>query len=239
MEWNDYPNVMPPFDNYFVEWVSPFASIRAASKWNGVHVMRFEGAAQPGAGPIGVVSLQCELYVSDAEQRDSIVVGPVISYRLQVGEDGRCFDARIEEQFVSGDDPQETKEFQRAYVNLMRPAFLATSFMHCHNVSVDTVAPPPKLAKAHRKRHGVPLVRFRTINIEPMRRILHSEGHAHESSIKKALHICRGHFRTYTPEKPLFGKIAGTVFVPMHARGSATKSVIIQQYNVGAPDLCA
>ena len=133
----------------------------------------------------------------------------------------------------SGGGPGENQS-QWRFLVFRRSDSLTTSFMHCHNVSVTTVAPPPKLSKAHRKRHGVPLVRFRTINIEPMRRIVHSEGRAAETGIKRALHICRGHFRTYTPEKPLFGKLAGTIFVPQHARGTPLAGLVVQDYVVKA-----
>jgi hypothetical protein len=231
LEWSDYPNVMPPFDNYFVEWVMPVADVRQAGRWHGVHIVRIEG---PAADSRGSVLLRCELFVSDGERNDSCVFGPAIACEIQVAKDGTCLDARIVEA-VNGEDDQETEVFRRAFVNMMQPAFLTTSFMHCRNSWVNKVTPPPKLAKASRRRHGVPLVSFRTINIEPMRRVLRSEGRAHETGIKKALHICRGHFRTYTAEKPLFGKVSGTIFVPMHARGSAQEGIVVQSYKVDAP----
>ena len=136
------------------------------------------------------------------------------------------------EQQCLGDTDEETDAFRRAFLNILQPAFLTTSFMHCRNVSETTVTPPPKLAKKHRKKHGVPLVQYRTINIDPMRQVLQSEGRAQETGIKKALHICRGHFRTYTMDKPLFGKVAGTFFVPMHVRGNASEGIVIQDYVV-------
>jgi hypothetical protein len=237
LDWTDYPNMMPPFDNYFVEWVTPFENMREASKWNGVHIVRVEDTCGSGVSDKGLVTLRCELYVSDAAYGNSAVVGPGITYGLLVAEDGSCVDARVVEQQCTGATDDETAEFRKAYMNLMQPAFLTTSFMHCRNVSQTTVTPLPKLAKAHRKRHGVPLVRYRTINIDPMRQVLRSEGQAHETGIKRALHICRGHFRTYTEDKPLFGKVTGTFFVPMHARGSAREGVVVQDYLVKAPSL--
>jgi hypothetical protein len=231
LKWNDYPNVMPPFDNYFVEWVVPFAELRAVGKWHGVHIVRVghSGSIQNGRR---LVTVQCELYATDADFGNSVAIGPAISYELKVAEDGSCVDARVAEQQVKGETDEETDAMRRSYLSLMQPAFLATSFMHCRNVTQTTVTPPPKLAKAQGKRHGVPLVRYRTIDIDPMRQVLKSEGQVHENGIKRALHICRGHFRTYTEEKPLFGKVTGTFFVPMHARGSASDGVVVQDYVV-------
>jgi len=48
----------------------------------------------------------------------------------------------------------------------------------------------------------------------------------------RALHICRGHFATYSEENPLFGKYAGTFWVPMHTRGSKTQGEVVKAYGV-------
>jgi hypothetical protein len=232
LEWSDYPNLMPPFDSYFVEWRTVTPDMQRASRWHGVHLMKVEDETLP---PHGNIRLRCELFMTDAELNNSAVLGPAIAYEITIAGDGTFLDARIAEQFVVGDDDEETEDYQLTYLDVMQPAFLTTSFMHCRNIVVNKVAPPPKLAKASRKRHGVPLVSYRTIDIEPMRKLLRSEGRSNETGIKHALHICRGHFRTYTPERPLFGKVTGTIFVPMHARGSAQEGIVIQNYKVSAP----
>jgi hypothetical protein len=155
LEWRDYPNLMPPFDNYFVEWLTVTPDMQKASRWNGVHIIKVEDETSPS---LENVRLRCELFITDAEHNNSFVVGPAMAYEIQVAEDGTFVDARIAEQFITGDDDEQTEDFQLAYLNMMQPAFLATSFMHCRNIIVNKVAPPPKLAKASRKRHGVPPV---------------------------------------------------------------------------------
>ncbi len=232
LEWSDYPNLMPPFDSYFVEWLTVTPDMQKASKWHGVHITKVEDET---SASLGNILLRCEQFLTDARCNDSAVLGPTIGYEISVAGDGTFLYGRIAEQFIVGDDDDQTEDFQLSFLNMMQPAFLTTSFMHCRNISVDNVAPPPKLAKASRKRHGVPLVSYRTINIEPMRKVLRTEGRSNESGIKHALHICRGHFRTYTPDKPLFGKVTGTIFVPMHARGSAREGIVVQNYKVSAP----
>lgn len=47
--------------------------------------------------------------------------------------------------------------------------------------------------------------------------------------------FCRGHFSTYTEDRPLFGKVSGTFWVPSHVRGSAKQGVVVSDYNVKAP----
>jgi len=97
--------------------------------------------------------------------------------------------------------------------------FLAISFCHCKNISLISDPVPIKLNKSRIKKGKLPFFRFNKIVIDPMKEILKREGQAEQTGLKRALHICRGHFATYTAEAPLFGKVTGTVWKPMHLRG--------------------
>lgn len=48
------------------------------------------------------------------------------------------------------------------------------------------------------------------------------------------LHSCRGHFKTYTPERRLFGKYIGTFWIPPHMRGNAEVGIVQKEYEVTA-----
>jgi len=52
-----------------------------------------------------------------------------------------------------------------------------------------------RVSRQHRRRHGCPLVRFPTLNVEPMRRVLSRDGHPETQGLATAMHICRGHFQ--------------------------------------------
>jgi hypothetical protein len=110
--------------------------------------------------------------------------------------------------------------------------FLALSFIHCKNVIKVANYPPNKLQKARVKKGKLPFVRYYTLNIDPMKQTLKKEGRAEKIGLQKALHICRGHFATYTAEAPLFGRYVGTYWKPMHVRGKVQKGVVIKDYNV-------
>jgi len=45
-------------------------------------------------------------------------------------------------------------------------------------------------------------------------------------------HLCRGHFKTYTTEAPLFGHTVGRIWCPSHAKGNREKGFITKDYNV-------
>lgn len=110
--------------------------------------------------------------------------------------------------------------------------FLSLSFMHCKNVKTVENAPPKKV-QHHRKKMGrKPLVKYYTLEIDPMKEVLRKEGGSTKTGLKKALHICRGHFATYTHEAPLFGRVVGTFWKPMHVRGRAEHGIVSKDYAV-------
>lgn len=115
------------------------------------------------------------------------------------------------------------------------PVFMAIGLMHCKNVTVTEQRPPDWQQKAAQKKHGRPLVTYHVLNIEPMKTVLRTEGDIEHNGLKKALHICRGHFKTFTSDKPLFGKVTGTYWWQPHVRGSIDEGVALKDYNVKAP----
>lgn len=110
---------------------------------------------------------------------------------------------------------------------------LGLSFCHCKNVT-RTEFVDDQGERWHR-RSGVPRIKFYTLDINPMRETLRREGKSEETGIKKALHICRGHFAHYTPESPLFGKYVGTFWRPDHVRGSKENGEVHKRYEVKLP----
>lgn len=120
--------------------------------------------------------------------------------------------------------------------SLLMPVGMALSFMHCKNVSVQEVEPDRDVNRERKKAGLKPFVRFHTINIEPMKKVLRTEGQVETNGLKHALHICRGHFATYTDNfmgRPLDKPM--TVWRPAHVRGSLDEGIIISDYNVKAP----
>jgi len=117
---------------------------------------------------------------------------------------------------------------------LLFPVLLTVSFMHCKNVTMQSIEPPIKLSKKHQKKYGKPLVRYHVLEIEPMKKILRTEGRIEEIGLNKALHICRGHFKDYREGGGLFGKHKGLYWWDSHVRGNADKGVVLKDYQVNA-----
>lgn len=114
-------------------------------------------------------------------------------------------------------------------------AIFAITFMNCKNVARRDVTETEGPSAKWIRRQKAPTIRYHVLDINPMKEVLRTEGGIETNGIKKALHICRGHFATYTEEKPLFGKKAGTFWVPAHTRGDIKHGAVIKDYRVNAP----
>lgn len=86
---------------------------------------------------------------------------------------------------------------------------MAHALLACKNVTVEDHQPSPKLSKRHQRDKGRPLVTFKTLRVTPMGARRADEG-GRGDEIDRALHIVRGHFKTFTTERPLFGRLTGT-----------------------------
>ena len=159
------------------------------------------------------------------------IIGPWFTYVLVVRDDGTLYGppAIIGTWMPDHNDTNALSE-------LIKPLLLAISFLHCKNVRVQEEE--SQLSRQERRRlerAGIEPVRFKTLDIAPMRQILEYEGGAAAVGIQRALHICRGHFATYTEDKPLFGRHAGTFWVPAHVKGSVKEGIVGKDYRVLAP----
>jgi len=107
--------------------------------------------------------------------------------------------------------------------------------MHCKNVQLKTQIPPAPLSKKYQKKTGRPLVKYKVLEIEPMKKVLRTEGQSETLGLKHALHICRGHFKDYSNGSGLFGKYKGLYWWESTVRGNPANGVVIKDYNVNPP----
>lgn len=115
-------------------------------------------------------------------------------------------------------------------------ACLALSFCNCRNVALRSDEVPAKLRKKAEQRGGVPVDRWHVLEIGVIRKALDTAiaGLAC-GSLRQALHICRGNWAEYKPDRPLFGKHVGRFWRPMHVRGHAGRGTVDKDYSVNPP----
>ncbi|HEX2274928.1 MAG TPA: hypothetical protein VHG90_13730 [Acidimicrobiales bacterium] len=174
------------------------------------------------------------------EVRKSRPMGPVAEYSFALDDEG-CLIGQPDGGVVGveglvGLTSEPTANLPAFLMELLDnqliPVLFAISLMHCRNVTLRTVEPAQSLSRKAQRRSGHPLLRYQVLEISPMRRILETEGAAMTKGLGHALHICRGHFKTYTRKAPLFGKHVGRYWWSDVARGTPARGVVTSDYRV-------
>lgn len=101
-------------------------------------------------------------------------------------------------------------------------------FANCRNVELVEVQPNRQQRRAA-ERSGDRTVVHSVLAIkgsEKRRVYAASEG----AALARRMHICRGHFATYTTEAPLFGRHVGRYWVPAHVRGNRGVGEVHKDY---------
>ena len=168
---------------------------------------------------------------------DGAIYGPIASVWFSLDKNGIIIgEPRTALLDYRGDDDDRAKTIVAICHSMLAPALLAMTFMHCKNVlTVDNH--PDKNINRERKKCGLrPFIKYQTIDIQPMTKLLKTEGQLETNGIKKAFHICNGHFATLTRnnkgeelEKPT------TYYRERHIRGSAKEGVVVSDYRVSPP----
>src|SRR5262245_37452556 len=132
-------------------------------------------------------------------------------------------------------EKEDNERLNLIIIETMALFSIASSFMSCKNVQLIENQAPRHERRQRERECNPPLTKYYTLEIEPMKKILRTEGKSKEVGLKKALHICRGHFAHYTPDKPLFGKVSGRFWIPAHVRGSKEAGEIKKDYKIKIP----
>lgn len=250
-----FPNCRPSFEYIFLETKRPdFCRIGTKierfdagfpHQW-GVLVESLDASQLPRGGQIDLITtnlvplldlngISSILRLSLIMIREGGIMLPVGSYYVPINNDGKIL--AIPVTMFNG--PNSQKEaidaHSRSAGQFFQTALLAISFMNCKNVNTASVEPNRDHNRERKKVGLKPFLRYHTINIDPMKRVLKTEGNIEANGLQRALHICRGHFATYTEEKPLFGHSVGRFWIPAHIRGTPDKGIVVSDYRVNPP----
>lgn len=126
-------------------------------------------------------------------------------------------------------------QFSRQAAAIRTLSQLVFAFTHCKNVELVERL-PKRHEQREAKRRGEPILKYHEIVIDPgkTKQVSVGAGSPSQDHPSRAMHIARGHFATYTEDKPLFGKYVGTFWRPAHVRGSAELGTVNSTYKVKA-----
>jgi hypothetical protein len=233
----------PPFNRFFVD-IQDVPNRLNAPAW-GVYVEAIENPElEPNPGDDGVPRwvLLLQTFI---ETGPWAAAGPACTHMVGLAEDGTWFRHADGQPYFGAaiaamepePPPDVAHRVAEGMLPFVLPVLLAISLMHCRNVEVRTVEPQESASHAHRRRRGHRLVRYQVLDIEPMRRLLNEAGATSASAggLRRALTICRGHFKTFTADAPLFGRHAGQYWWAPHVRGSPDAGIVVNDYRVHSP----
>lgn len=111
---------------------------------------------------------------------------------------------------------------------MVLPAMWAIGLMNCKNVSLEERSTEKATRKQRRRRPGIS---YHTIILPGQQ---HQGTGRGDGAARIAQHQVRGHFKTFTAERPLMGKLVGTYWWGWQLRGSRENGMVISDYKVGA-----
>lgn len=266
-DWNlmngDFPNVAPPYEDFFMQYTIPkgkiyaeegevvvedeehygFRFIARKMEKDEKYIINGKDVADNVRWLLG---FQMYAYIDryDAVKRDDT------KFTLGIDDMGQAVpiwgDPTQPMLIDISNDRKELfldKEQRMQWVNLvfslLHPCLLAISFLHTKNtnvVSSETMRRNmTKSQKRHegRKRGGEPYYEYHVLDIRPLREILRKEGIEHSDGIAKAAHLRRGHFRDYTEGRGLFGRVKGLFWFDSTFVKGTGK--VDKEYNVREP----
>lgn len=239
-EWSvldDFPRIRPPFELVWLEWNSP-DFIRSGGQVTPVTGKSVHGVltrwtpTATGGILTGFVFMRL-----DSPPDDMVVNVPLPQfdylgrYFIRVKETGEPEPWDAANPMLLDASAPENMAFMHSTTSLIGPALLAISFLHCRNVTTHTVAATRPAGKRVRRRGDG--IKYTVLDIRPMQRTLRATGET--TGLRQALHICRGHFKNYTAEKPLLGRYAGTFWWADQVRGAAHLGETRKDYEIKCP----
>lgn len=103
--------------------------------------------------------------------------------------------------------------------------------LNCKNVSYEAIDPPAKLNKKRHKKGKEEMVKYHVLNLHPLSsRTVSRSGVQTEET--RRVHLYRGHFKSFTEDKPLFGRFTGRYWWQPQVRGDKKKGIVNKDYNV-------
>lgn len=109
---------------------------------------------------------------------------------------------------------------------------LCLSWLNAKNIKLQANDFNPKYQKHARKHLGINNIKYYTLNVVKPGKQYESSSSGDEHQGIMPLHLCRGHLKHFTEEKPLFGKYPGTFFIPAHVRGHKENGTIKKNYKL-------
>lgn len=103
------------------------------------------------------------------------------------------------------------------------------SLLNCKNIVEQPVESPPLNRAARRRGENPPPYRYHVLKVRPFGSRKQRELVSDNDQLM-ALHWVRGHFKSYSLERPLLGRFSGRFWFQPHLAGRDTKRIVAKSY---------
>lgn len=132
---------------------------------------------------------------------------------------------------VKSDEKGIMKSIEKIDVQVIKIIDVFLKILNCKNIVVEKIHAHKKLNKKRRLAGKQEIFDYHVLNVvTPSAKREYQEKHKPLSHNR--VHLCRGHFKEYTKEHPLFGKLTGIYWWQPHARGQNKNGIVIKDYNI-------
>jgi len=108
--------------------------------------------------------------------------------------------------------------------------FLTLKLLHTKNIVTTVIHPPAKVQAKRRKHHKLPLFSWHELSMES--KAVTKNLISQSTGQLLPVHWVKGHFKEYTPEKPLFGHLTGRYWWQPHLAGRDLDRFVEKTYVV-------
>lgn len=122
------------------------------------------------------------------------------------------------------------EDIEQVILVMLLPLLNALVLMNCKNVILQD-EPQAKLKRMLNKHSRNKKTIYKVLVVKPFSTRKHYL-ESQKTGIKRSMHVCRGHLRTYTEDSKLFGKYTGTYYIPPHIRGDKKIGKVIKDYKL-------
>jgi hypothetical protein len=158
------------------------------------------------------------------------------------GKDYKVFQRKINENIYLSwgksdqGDAEEPKEYYDEMIQEIKNINACMLLLSCKNIKAESVPPVEKLNKKRRKKGKQDIMDYKTLRLVLPRqqRYANSGGSGEGSQQATRLHLCAGHFKSYTQDAPLFGKHTGRFWWQPHVRGDKDVGQVNKEYAVSS-----
>lgn len=214
-------------------WVSSITSVMPPFRY---FIWEAESAVEPGV----VLGASVMRTTVEAMKRHSPYVSccPDAAYLLMVSPlilfDG--WDLREFEPFLTEIDQDgillASTHTENPVTTIQIALYYSLTFLNCRNIQLIEQRPSASLSRKHQRKYGVPLTKYYELGIKGFSKRYPASGNKIERFMPH--HIVRGHFKTYAPEKPRFGRPGdhGRFWVDSFAKGDKGAGEIKKRWKI-------